>query len=166
MHVFNPCPTKVAGNGGWLKQVMGSHSYERDYCHTHRSSAQFFFHVKKLSCFWRICLPLLKGSPIRNYKYITVSLHYSLLWHSFFSQLSVSIDPVYSLKSRIWSLKMSLKVLEWNSCHQSVSILLGTFETMHGPSLTTLRRIQLMGMIFNLKYQINLNNICLKLIKC
>ena len=38
---------------------MGSHSYERDYCHTHRSSAQFFFRVKKLSYFWPRHLPLL-----------------------------------------------------------------------------------------------------------
>ena len=56
------------------------------------------------------------------HKYITVFLHYSLLWHSFFSQLSVSIDPVYSLKSRICSLKMSLKVLEFY-CKMTLKVL-------------------------------------------
>ena len=72
------------------------------------------------------------------HKYITVFLHYSLLWHSFFSQLSVSIDPVYSLKSRICSLKvlefyckMTLKVLEFY-CGQPVWTLI--YRKGLGPS--------------------------------
>ena len=45
---ITPALIQVAGRGDEFKQVMGSHSYERDYCHTHRSSAQFFFMLKKL----------------------------------------------------------------------------------------------------------------------
>ena len=119
MHVYYPCPTiEVAGIGGmnltsdgisFLRTRLLSHTLE--FC-------PIFFSGKKLSYFSPRCLPLLKSKKL----FIGILLSFFVILSSdihFFSQLSVSIDPVYSLKSRICSLKMSLKVLEFY-CGQPV----------------------------------------------